>query len=295
MTKRSTQLVLCAVAMALLCACPTDYPPPTDIVSDGGELLSGVQSATLDLPDARFKEVRLDYFGEKGRLSVKQLVLVAHPDRVRIQTYIPGFEGVAGVLACACGRFAYHDRRENVYYYGPSTAQNVARVLPVGLSCRDLVHVMMGGAPHERLAQAGGTVVSQWDRTTGRYAVSLTGVHGVDAGARFDLQIRHGDWRVAEMIVGDGEGGVRYRYTADHFEKTDGRVLPARRRFVVPASDEDFSLTVGQTQIDPELPEVVWQLAPPGGTPVRYIGPSLSPAPPAADGDLCQADAEGGE
>ena len=290
MTSRTPILAL--AALTLLTACPMDLPPPNDQVSDARSLMEGVHSASEEIKDARFKDVRLDYFGEKGRLSVRQLVLVSHPDRVRIQTYIPGFEGVAGVLACACGRFAYHDRRENVYYHGPSTARNVARVLPVGLSCEDLVHVMLGGAPHDRLNRAGGAPNLTWDRRTGRYRVTQTGSAGDDAGAKFELQIRHGDWRVAEMIVGDGEGGVRYKYTADRFETTDGHVLPTKRRFVVPATDEDFSLTVGETQINPELPDVLWHLAPPGGTPIRYIGPSLSPQPPPADGNLCSEGSE---
>lgn len=295
MTRSPAALVVGFLALSLLYGCPKDYPPPTDQVTDPAELLAGVRTATEEVTDARFKDVRLDYFGEKGRLSVKQLVLVAHPDRVRIQTYIPGFEGVAGVLVCACGQFAFHDRQENVYYYGPSTAENVARVLPVGLSCEDLVHVMLGGAPHQRLELAGGEPRLKWDGETGRYSLTQQGVRGVDEGARIELQIRHGDWRIAEMVVGDGKGGVRYRYSADRFSTEDGRVLPGKRRFVVPATDEDFSLTTGETQIDPELPEVLWELAPPQGTPFRYIGPSLSPQPPPADGNMCMGVGEEAE
>mgnify|MGYP003332389144 CR=1 FL=1 len=33
---------------------------------------------------------------------MKQLVLIQHPDRLRIQTYIPGMEGIAGVASTLC-------------------------------------------------------------------------------------------------------------------------------------------------------------------------------------------------
>jgi hypothetical protein len=259
-------------------------------VRDPLELLAAVEAATLETPDARFKDVRLDYFGERGRLSLKQLVLVAHPDRVRIQTYIPGFDGVAGVLVCACGQFAYHDRREDVYYYGVATAQNVGRVMPVGLNCQDLVHVLLGGAPHRRLRAAGGTASVRWDRATGRYDLRVDGRDGVDSDASFSLQIRHGDWRVAALEL-HHDRKVQYRFTADRFETVAGRVLPRRMRFIIPKSDEDFSLTIGETEVDPDLPEVLWELAPPSGTPVERVG-IRTPLP--ADGRLCRDVSEEG-
>ena len=155
-------------ALALLAllapACMKPIPRPSDAISEPGELLEAVKASSLEIESLRMKDVRLDYFGAQGRVSVRQTLLQQQPDRLRVQTYIPGFDGVAGVLVCACGQFAFHDRQEDIYYYGPATAKNVGRVLPLGLNCRDMGHVLLGGAPHDRLEAAGGEPSLRWDQ-----------------------------------------------------------------------------------------------------------------------------------
>ncbi len=269
----------------LLGGCPKNVPPPTDEVTDAAELLEAINGATTSIDDARMLDVRLDYFGQQGRASIKQLILLQHPDRLRIQTYIPGMEGVAGVLVCACGKFAFHDRQEDVYYHGPATTENIARVMPVGLNCKDLAHVLLGGAPHDRLGSMGVEPSIQWDRTEGGYLLDWQGASGEDSRAR--VWVRHGDWRVTKMTTWTADGETRYDYEAEKFAKMGEIILPGRRRFVVKSTGEDFSLTQGETQVNPELDEVLFQLAPPAGSPVRYIGPQSSPPPPPVDGDLC--------
>ncbi len=281
-------VVLLALA-SMGASCGQPIPKPGDAIEDPLELLGAVRSATEAIVDARFLDVRLDYFGDQGRVSVDQLILMQRPDRIRIQTYIPGLGEVAGVLVCACGQFAYHDRQQNIYYYGPATAQNVGRVMPVGLGCRDLAGVMLGGAPHERLGDFAEAPSLSWDGEEGLYRLSWAAqaVKGEEGDSRAELLVRHGDWRVAQMTTWTRDGEKRYIYTAKDFEKIGGAVLPMKRRFVVPQSDEDFSLTFGEVQLDPELAEELFELEAPGGSPVSYIGPESSPPPPPVGGNLC--------
>lgn len=277
--------VVAAAALALA-GCPRDIPPPDNQITDAAELLGAVRGTSTSVSQARFKDVRLDYFGQQGRATVRQLIAMSHPDRIRIQTYIPGMEDVAGMLVCACGRFAFHDRNEDVYYYGPATASNVARVLPVGLDCADLAHVMLGGAPHNRLDALGSAPALSWDRREGLYRLEWDKTGAEDE--RVELLVRHGDWRVARMTTWDAAGQTRYDYAADRFARIDGLVLPEKRRFLA-GEGEDFSLTQEKVELDPdpEFPEAIFMLAPPTGSPVRYIGPEALAPPPPADGDLC--------
>ncbi len=275
----------------LTMGCP-QVPPPKDQVTDPAELLRAVKEATGQIRDARLKEVRMDYFGEQGRLSLRQTLLFQQPDRLRVQTYVPGFEGTAGVLVCACGRFAYHDQREQVFYHGDATPENLGSVLteglrPLGLSCADLGALLLGGAPHERLAAAGGTPTLAWDGDTGRYRWETLARAGKDQGARIELQVRHGDWRVAALRVVEPGGQLRYEYRAEDFEMIGGHAVPQERRFVVPATGDDLSLRAGETQVNPGLPEELFRLAPPDGAPIRYIGAGEARAP-SKDGDLCE-------
>ncbi|MEL6179391.1 MAG: DUF4292 domain-containing protein [Myxococcota bacterium] len=262
--------------------------PPQDALTDPQELIAAITSATEDVQTVRLKDMRLDYFGDKGRISVKQLILLGSPDRTRIQTYIPGLDGVAGVLACACGQFAYHDRDQNVYYYGPASAENVARVLPVGLTCRDLGSILLGGLPGERLEREAGSPVLVWDTNTGRYALTWPLERGANAGGRISAQVRHGDWRVTQLTVHNASGTLEYTYTARSFEKVEGFTLPTSRRFLVADESEDISLTGDTIQLNPELDEILFQLEAPQGTPLNYVGDQRPPPPPPPEGDLCQ-------
>jgi len=268
----------------LLCACPSTFPPPTDQMRDPEELRRAVDGAIAEVQSARFKNVRLDYFGEQGRLTVRQLILYSAPDRLRVQTYIPGFDGIAGVLVCACGRFAYHDRRSDVYSYGEATAANVGRVLPIGLTCRDVGALMLGAAPNDKLAEAGGEAALAWDETTGRYKLSIPVVRGAQRGSTVEVQIRHGDWRVAGLRTVASDGEDLFVYSADDFERVAGMLLPNKRRFLIASTDDDFSLTGLDVEINPELSDTLFGLAPPSGTTLRYVG--TGPRPPAVE-DLC--------
>lgn len=268
--------------------CHNDVPPPPDALTEPDALIGAINSATEDITTVRMKDMRLDYYGDQGRVSVKQLILLGEPDRARIQTYIPGLDGVAGVLACACGQFAYHDRDQDVYYYGPATAENVARVLPVGLTCRDLGSILLGGLPTERLETEAGAPDMAWDSDLGRYTLAWPLQRGSYAGGKLTAKIRHGDWRVTRIMVHDAGGALEYTYTARAFDTIEGHALPTSRRFLVGDESADISLTGDTIQLNPELPDTLFQLEAPQGTPLNYVGDTLPPPPPPPGGDLCQ-------
>jgi len=284
--QRSLPLLLAALALTSLWGCPRDIPPPANALTDPAELLGAMHTVDENIQTIRFKETALQYFGEEGRVSVKQTILWGQPDRLRIQTYLPGIDSVAGVLVCACGQFAYHDRQENIYYYGEATAANIARFVPVGLTCRDVGTLLVGSAPFERIAEARGEPTLAWDRETGRYALSVPIVSGLDAGGRIDLQIQHDHFRVAQLRTTNANGQLVYAYEVDDFEDVAGQIIPRRRQFSVERSGDDFSLKNGEVQLNPELPDAVFALGPPQGTPVRYLGTGPE-RPVHLDGNLC--------
>ncbi len=261
---------------AVLTGCPRHIPPPADQVLEAIELRKAVDARSDVVESARFKNARLDYFGPDGRLTVRQLLLLKKPDEVRVQTYIPGFDGVAGVLVCKCGNFAFHDRQENTYYYGKATARNIRRVVPVGLTCGDVGRVLLGGLPNDLLAElAGGTETLEWDTETGRYDLEL-----VSGTANVNAQVAHASWVVEEIVLKQGNK-EKFHYTADRAERFDGLLLPTRRRFLVDGGEQDFSLTGEEVQLNPELPETLFELSPPTGSKLRYVGQGPAPQPSA--------------
>ena len=289
-----SRLILSLLAIGLTGAtCSSPIPPPKDMLKSSQALVNAANQATDEVKTARLKEMRLDYFGQQGRASVRQLILTGAPDRLRIQTYIPGLDGVAGVLVCACGQFAYHDRQNDVYHYGPARSDNIARVLPVGLSCTDLGSILLGGLPNARIkTEAEGEPELSWDDTTGRYKVAWKLNRGPHAGGQLVTQIRHGDWRVAEIKVKDSAGKLQYTYTAKSFERFGGQLLPTSRRFLVADDSEDISLSGDKVELNPELPDLLFQLEAPPGSQLAYLGDRSPPPAPPRGGNLCELESE---
>lgn len=258
----------CLLALCwTLAACHKNIPPPQDAIDDPSILREAVDARLELLPDARLREVVLDYFGEDERIKVRQLILVKRPDKLRVQTRIPGTNEILSVLVSDGERFAMHERDTNRYYTGPATPDNIDRLLPVGLSARDVVRVMLGGAPWDRLDQEPGSPQLTWNRRTGRYRYSVrTATDGM-----LHVEIRPTDYAVVSMTETNPRGEALYEYETDDWERHGSASLPVFRRFVWPERDLDFSLDVGQTQIGVDLSDALFVLPPPAGSDVIAV------------------------
>lgn len=257
------------LAIALLqTACGGKIPPPDNEITDPAELRAAIETRSSQIETARFKEVVLDYFGEGERVKVRQLILVKQPTYLRVQTRVPGTEEIMSLLVSDGETFAMHRRDTNQYFSGPATPQNIARLLPVDLSARDLSRVMLGGAPWDRFDASGGEPQVEWDAKKGvyRYHVAMSD------GGTLSMRVRHTDFAVLEVEQTGASGDTEYRYKTDDWQKVGKVALPAWRRFVWPDRDLDFSLDVGETQVDVELPELLFELAPPPGSEVVPVG-----------------------
>jgi outer membrane lipoprotein-sorting protein len=96
---------------------------------------------------------RVTYFGEKGRLRLKTVILAQRPDKFRIETLSP-LEQPLQVMVSDGTRLSL--LADGQFYEGESTAQNVARILPVPLSPSDLVDALLSGVPMDPRFQAEG-------------------------------------------------------------------------------------------------------------------------------------------
>lgn len=249
----------------MLAACPKSYPPPDNPIEDPVQLRGAIDARLEGFETVRFKEVVLDYFGDGERVKVRQLLLVKQPNYLRIQTRMPGSDELLNVLVSDGENFAMHKRDTNEYYSGPATKENVARLLPVDLSAADVARVMLAGAPWDRFAEGGDPELS-WDSRKGAYRYSTE----VDGGS-LAMWVRHTDYAVVEVEEKDSDGDEIYQYTTDDWERYGPGALPDYRRFVWPERDLDFSMDVGETQVNIELPDILFELAPPPGSKILRL------------------------
>ncbi len=261
----STFLLVFAVIVG---GCHRDIPPPDNALERPEQLREAIDARMESLTSARFKEVVLEYFGRDERLKVRQLILVERPDRIRVQTRVPGSNEIVSLLVSDGETFALHRRRDNTFMTGRPTRRNINRLLPVDLSAPDVVRVMLGGAPWDRFEREPGDPRLAWDGETGRYRYAVR----TDEGGELAMQVRPTDYAVVEVTEYDGEGEAIYEYMTDDWERFENGALPTWRRFVWPAEELDFSLDVDETEVNANLQERLFQLEPPPGSEVVEVG-----------------------
>ena len=242
--------------------CPKDIPPPDNAIDDVKLLRSAIETRTASFETARFKKVVLDYYGNGDRVKVKQLVLVAQPSYLRVQTRVPASDEILNLLVSDGETFAMHKRDSNEFFTGPANEDNIGKLLPVDLSARDVSRVMLGGAPWDRFDRSKSEHKMSWDRAKGMYRYHVARAKG----GVLSMWIRHTDFAVTEVEEKNGSGDVIYSYTTDDWKRHGNRSLPEFRRFVWPERDLDFSMDVGETQIDIDLPDILFELEPPAGS-----------------------------
>ena len=262
-------LALCLAWALLALGCPKDIPPPDHAIKDYGVLRAAVEARVERFDAVRFKDVVLDYYGKDERIKVRQLILVKSPGHLFIQTKLPGSDEVLNHLVSDGVSFAMHQRDTNTYYTGKPTRENINRLLPVDLSAADVVRVMLGGAPWERVELEGQQPTLSWDRRVGRYRVQTT----LRGGHVLVLEVRHTDFAVVEVRETDANDKLVYHYTTQRWKRFGELSLPESRRFVWPSKQLDFSLDVGQTQVNIDLPETLFEFPPPAGSQIIELSP----------------------
>ncbi len=256
------RILLFLLATLILSGCPHTTPPPKDEITDPALIRGAIDAHATEFTSARFKEVVLDYFGDGERVKVRLLILVKQPGYLRVQTRMPGSDEVMSLLVSDGTTFAMHRRDTNDYYSGPATKENIARLLPVDLSARDVSRVMFGGAPWDRFDEESAPATLSWDTAKGAYAYVVRR----NEGGKLTMWVRHSDFAVVEVKETNSKGDTIYQYTTEDWKGQTGRALPEFRRFVWPARDLDFSMDVGETQLDIDLPDSLFELEPPPGS-----------------------------
>jgi hypothetical protein len=132
-----------AIAVLLLASCAR--VPPADLSRDPQELRAQVRTAQERTQRVRGSaRVRIDSPGGSG--TVTEFIAAEKPDRVRLET-LDFFGNPAAILVAVDGRFAFLDLRDNTFYRGAATAENVSRLLPVVIPVEELVTMLCGSAP----------------------------------------------------------------------------------------------------------------------------------------------------
>ena len=283
MLHRPATLALILLLTATLAACAGRRTPPPDDALEQPEQLFEAMIARLDAVQAVRARAVMEYYGAGGRVRVRQTVLAAQPNLLRIDTLSP-FDSTLSVVFANDRELVLYDLPNEAWYTGAPTATNLARLIPVWLSPQDVVSVLLGGPPLDRIVPDASRWTLDWDRRRGAYRFTAP----TRGGDTLVLFVTHGAWTVVGAQELDAAERVRWEIRSADFSTVHAgdvaTTVPGILRFLMKSENIDVSLNVSSYELNPTLGPTLFQLPVPPGVrvfPLDAVEPVELAEPPA--------------
>jgi hypothetical protein len=171
-------------------------------------------------------------------------IFVRRPASLRMEALTPTGDPAA-VLVADQGNFALLDLRENVFYRGPATPENLSRLIPAPLRADELVALVAGDIP-----ELPGSRPESARRTGEGYELLLS------SGRMRQEVTLGGDLRVLRVRRLDAGGKLIWAVGLDEHDDTSGAQVPRLIHLDAPT---------GKTTVDLRLRNVLTGKPPPSG------------------------------
>lgn len=266
-------VALCAWAFALSACGAKQYPEPDPGVESSQALIAEVEARDALLDSSRARAV-MEYFGSEGRVRVRQALLVRRPGDVRLETLSP-MDSTLSVVVTNDEELTYYDLAGERAYTGAPTAQNLARLIPLWLSPSQIVDVVLGSVPFDLVGVSPDAWTLAWDTKKNAWRLDAE----TPEGGSMEFWVRHDSWVLAGARAKNEDGRVMWEIRTKDFERvsdgTHATELPTRIRFVMKDENVDVSLTVKEYQMNPELPDHLFELFVPDVEQIRLDSPEF--------------------
>lgn len=245
-------------------ACPTRIPRPANALDDADAIVKKANDRLASLTSisvyARVWQgdilmaapVRMDLIGKR-------------PDRLYFSILDPT-QNMLGALASDGTTFTSFQRGQSSCLTGPACKANVGRLLPLSLEPRDIVSVLMGGAP--TLSGVVSKTV-EWDQRAGAYCIILKAADGSTQW----IWITHTTWLTQRTRVADAKGKTVIDIKFDDVKKVDGKPIAHQIDVLVPKSKtKTIRIVYKEVELDDEeLTEDAFKLECPKGATPTYL------------------------
>lgn len=227
-------------------------------MADSETLIRHAESRDGVVDAARARAV-MEYFGSDGRVRVRQALLVRRPGNFRLETLSP-MDSTLAVVVTNDEELTYYDLAGERAYTGAPTASNLARLIPLWLSPEQIVRVVLGSVPFEMAQVTPDAWDLEWDGQKNAWKLDAQ----TPDGGEMTFWVRHDSWVLAGARAKNNDGRTLWEIrTRDFTRVSDGEAeteLPTRIRFVMKDENLDVSLTVQDYEMNPELPEHLFEL-----------------------------------
>lgn len=194
------------------------------------ETLSGDARAFVEAPE------------NGGRYALH--LSVRRPASIRLEALTP-LGDPAAVLVSDQGRFALLDLRNNVFYRGPATPQNLSRLIPAPFTAGELVSLVTGQIP-----EPSGARPREARREGDGYLLVL------EAAGIVQQVSLGGDLRVRKVRRSTPQGELLWEVSLEEHDDSSGAQLPRLVRLDAPR---------GRTRVDLRLRNILTGKPPPPG------------------------------
>jgi hypothetical protein len=251
-----------ALALALLGAAAACRPGP----------VKAPDTTPLPTPEAVLAELRakagerrslrtmgrVTYFGKKGRVRLKAVLLAQRPGAFRVETLSPLEQPVDVMASDGARLWLLSQDRLRV---GAASPENIARLLPLAMGPEAVVDTLLGGVPGPDRVRAEGLERAE----DGAWRLTVVNEYG----ERVVLRVNPVARRVEGMELLDEGGEVRVRVGFDDFEALpQGGELPRSLEVRLMPDGGEVSIRLQSPEVDVALEGGLFRIdAPPGITP----------------------------
>ncbi len=197
---------------------------------------------------------RVTYFGDKGRIRLKAVLLARRPGAFRVETLSP-FEEPVDVMACDGERLWLLS--QNRLHEGAATPENISRLLPLVMGPEAVVDTLLGGIP------AQGVQAHALERSEdGLWKLSLTMARGEPAVLLVDPVKR----RVQQMQLLGPNGEVKLTVKFSKFEALpSGGALPQKIEIHLADEGAEVTIRLKAPEVNVDVADSLFSIvAPPG-------------------------------
>lgn len=255
-----TRLALTLGFATLATACQSTrsaHRPQPGEIPDQALLLHRLSEAAQKRQSLRATAL-LTYYGDKGRVRARAVILAKRPGWFRIEVLSPFGEAIT-VMTANGRRIAW--LAEGRLFVGPANRYSLRRMLPMAISPEELVDALLGGIPSgeglkaEALSWSGAAWELRLKPTEGEGQIVLT--------------LNEEQNRVREIQLRDAEQVQRLRIVLDDFRKVgeggEAGELPYRMLAKTQDAEEDFRVRLKEAEVNVDLEDSLFTIEPPSG------------------------------
>jgi hypothetical protein len=205
---------------------------------------------------------RLRYTDGPDTTSARQAVVVARPDRVRVE--VLSMLGTAFLLVADHGQLTAYVRDEHTVYRGTASPRNLARYARIGLPIEALVDLLLATPP---AGDGGRRADVSFDPQRGAVLLQRT-----SDGETYRVWFSDTALPVAAEVC-DAAGDTEWRARFEEYREAGGLAVATHVGVELPASAQAMDLVLQDVDVNPPVDPSVFALqVPPGSRLVELQG-----------------------